>query len=120
MLANLREQPAAIIFFDRLIVEYHQSHIWLHKYLVTHVPVGAVPNQLPRPLDDSAYEVRQRFVVREEQQSWRQAYFFQISVSLQLIACWPPNSSGWKHASAIAPAETPLNPHNFDFWGDIC
>jgi len=75
--ANLREQTATIIFFDSLIVQNHQSHIWLCKHLVTHISVGAPANQLPRTLDDTQYKVRQRLVVRQEQQSGREAHFLQ-------------------------------------------
>ena len=69
MLTNLREHPAAITFFDRLIVEYNESHIWLSEHLATHVFVGCMANQLPRTLDDSEYEVRQRLVIGEQQHS---------------------------------------------------
>jgi len=47
------EQPTAIIFFDHLIVEYNESHICSREHLVTHVSVGDLPNQLPRPLGGS-------------------------------------------------------------------
>ena len=33
-LTNLRQQPAAIVFFDRLIVDYRQPHIWLSSSTV--------------------------------------------------------------------------------------
>ena len=86
VLTNLREHPAAIIFFDRLIVEYHQSDIWLNKNLATHVFVGSMTNQFPGPLDDSVDEIRQRLVVREKQHSGREASFLQIDVRLQSSA----------------------------------
>ena len=67
MFANLCEQPAALVFFDCLVIEYYQPHIWLGEYLATPVFVGSMANQPPRRLDDSAYEVGQHLVVREKQ-----------------------------------------------------
>src|ERR1035437_7350435 len=72
VLADLLEQPAAIVFFDRLIVEYNESHIWLSEHLAAHVFVGCMADQLPRTLNDSEYELRQRLVIREEQHSGRE------------------------------------------------
>ncbi len=56
--ADLREPPATVIFFYRLIVEYDESHIWLVEHLAAHVSVDALANELPGPFDDSEYEVR--------------------------------------------------------------
>lgn len=72
MFANLREQPATIAFFDSLVVEDHESNIGLGEDPMTQVSVGTLANQLPRPPDGSAYEVHQRFVIREQQHRCRE------------------------------------------------
>src|SRR5271154_5900361 len=54
--ANLREQPAALVVHDRLVVENHESDIWLNRHFATPALVGSAMNQLPGPLDDSEDE----------------------------------------------------------------
>src|SRR5271166_5708772 len=53
MPANLREQPAAIVFLDGLIVEYNQSDIWLSEHLAVRASAIVRRNQLPGAPDDS-------------------------------------------------------------------
>jgi len=58
MSTNLCEKPAAIIFYNGMIIEYDQPDIWLSEHLTVGASGPVRPRQFPRSLDDSMHEAR--------------------------------------------------------------
>ena len=91
VLANLGEQPSAIVLLDRLIVEDGEAHIWLSEYCASHEFAGIMADQFPGGCDQPADKIDQFSIFREKQRTGRKGTIVQINIHFRSI----PFESVW-------------------------